>query len=129
MSGATLCKAVSTQLIPQGLRSRPAVTGSLRLHTARMDKTIILRTTSDLEKIENSIFEAVVTEGHYVHILDIEHCCSSELIWLTKNKHPVIKIIKVTSNLFLEIAALTAVLEGKLHTSCPSCGCISTLQE
>ena len=88
-----------------------------------MDKVIILKNSSDLEEIENIIFESIVAEGHCIHILEISHCCSSELIRLTENKHPFVKIIKVTNNLFQEIAALKAVLKGKLYTFCPSCGC------
>ena len=88
-----------------------------------MDKIIILRNKSDFEKTLDIIFEAVEVEDLYVHILEISHFCSSELTWVQENKHPTIKIIKVSDNLQLDITALRIVLKGKLYTFCPSCGC------
>ena len=88
-----------------------------------MDQIIIIRNKSDFEKTLDIIFEAVEVEGLHVHILDISHFCSNELSWVQENKHPSIKIIKVSDNLQLDITALRIVLKGKLYTFCPSCGC------
>ena len=88
-----------------------------------MDKIIIIRNKSDFEKTLDIIFEAVEIEGLHVHVLDISHFCSSELSWVQENKHPSVKIIKVSNNLKLDINALRIVLKDKLYTFCPSCEC------
>ena len=88
-----------------------------------MDQIIIIRNKSDFEKTLDIIFEAVEIEGLHVHVLDISHFCSSELSWVQENKHPSVKIIKVSNNLQLDINALRIVLKDKLYTFCPSCGC------
>ena len=88
-----------------------------------MDQIIIIRNKSDFEKTLDIIFEAVEIEGLHVHVIDISHFCSSELSWVQENKHPTVKLIKVSYNLQLDITALRIVLKGKLYTFCPSCGC------
>ena len=93
-----------------------------------MDKIITVTNSRELKAIENIIFQSVLVEDHYIHVLKLTHSCSSELSELTKNSHPFVKIIKVNFTLLREIVALKAVLKGKLHTFCPSCG-IATIEE
>ena len=87
--------------------------------------------SGQLRDIENLIFHSVLVENHYLHILKLNHSCSSEYRDLLKNNHPIIKVIKISPTLLQEIVALSAVLKshkGNLHLFWPSCG-IATIDE
>ena len=82
------------------------------------------------KNLEAIIFEATIDKSLYVHILNLEHLCDTrEFNGLIKNEHPIIKSLKVSSNVMTEILALNAFLKTRkreLHLFCPACGIATT---
>ena len=94
-----------------------------------MDQELTVTNEGQLREIENSIFDTVLVDNYYLHILKLNHSCTSEFKELLKNNHPIIKIIRVCPNLLPEIFALREVLrshKGDLFPFCPSCGAATT---
>ena len=94
-----------------------------------MDQELIVTNEEQLKEIEDSIFHAVLIDNFYVHLLKLNHSCTSEFSGLLKNNHPIIKVIMVCPSLLSELFALREVLKsrkGNLYFFCPSCGAATT---
>ena len=87
-----------------------------------MDKELTVTNEGQLREIENTIFDTVLVENHYLHILKLNHSCTGEYRDLLKNNHPIIKIIRISPRILPELVALRDVLrshKGDLYTFVP----------
>ena len=91
-----------------------------------MNAHVIVRTSNQLKNIESTIFE-LFDRGLEIHILPVEHRCSTEETYdfVRKNQCDIRKVIFASRKMLQEFILLDALLKNEGYVgftyTCPGC--------